>query len=291
VADEHEKHGDSHGGGGGGGHGGGGHRGGSHGGGSHEEHEGAPEWLISFADNVALMMGFFVVLLAMNMKPASTGASTSGETADSSANAASPEMLDFAIGIREAFNNPVTSKNPNDAMLYRRILDKEAEASARKPGKKGREEDVESIRPNRYMGLGGTIYFARDSASIIDDENQAALERLLGQRRGSRNIVLIRGHASAAEAFGLPDRGMRLSQDRAYTIAQKLVASGIGWNQIQIVGCADNDRLTPRAFDETGQNTNQRVEIIESDKPLADYESEPITRPGESPAGSGAPQH
>lgn len=34
----------------------GGHGGHGHGGG-HEEHAGAPEWLISFADNVALLMG------------------------------------------------------------------------------------------------------------------------------------------------------------------------------------------------------------------------------------------
>ncbi|MCL4212087.1 MAG: hypothetical protein KJZ68_15650, partial [Phycisphaerales bacterium] len=41
-----------------------------HGGGGHEEgHEGAPEWLISFADMVMLMMGFFVILFALNVNP------------------------------------------------------------------------------------------------------------------------------------------------------------------------------------------------------------------------------
>lgn len=69
MADEHDSHGEE-----GGSHGGGGHGGGApHGGGAHEEHEGAPEWLISFADNVALMMGFFVILLAMNMGPKGGG--------------------------------------------------------------------------------------------------------------------------------------------------------------------------------------------------------------------------
>ena len=39
------------------------------GGGHDEEHEGAPEWLISFADMVMLIMGFFVILFALNMSP------------------------------------------------------------------------------------------------------------------------------------------------------------------------------------------------------------------------------
>src|SRR5436189_972373 len=115
---DHEKHDEGHGEGGhGGGHGG--H--GAHGGGGHEEgHEGAPEWLISFADNVALMMGFFVILLAMNMaKPTLGGIGGAAKnTTDSS-----PEMEDFAIEVRKAFNTPVdiNSTNPNEAALVKRL--------------------------------------------------------------------------------------------------------------------------------------------------------------------------
>ena len=40
-----------------------------HGGDHDEEHDGAPEWLISFADMVMLIMGFFVILYALNATP------------------------------------------------------------------------------------------------------------------------------------------------------------------------------------------------------------------------------
>src|ERR1700761_6397949 len=83
MAEDHGH--DEHGGGGGGDdHGKGEHKahkshGGGHGGGGHEEHAGAPEWLISFADNVALLMGFFVILLAMNMGPKNKASGAEGE--------------------------------------------------------------------------------------------------------------------------------------------------------------------------------------------------------------------
>ena len=50
MSDEHDKHSGGH----VGGHGGGGH--------DEEEEAGAPEWLISFADMVMLLMGFFVMI-------------------------------------------------------------------------------------------------------------------------------------------------------------------------------------------------------------------------------------
>ena len=100
MADEHsEQHGE---------HGGheehrahsGGH---AHGGGHEEGHEGAPEWLISFADNVALMMGFFVILLAMNMK-SPVASHTGVGSPDKDGGVPESQMLDFVIAMRDALD-------------------------------------------------------------------------------------------------------------------------------------------------------------------------------------------
>src|SRR5262245_29481834 len=127
---EHSEHGKS-----GGGHGGGGHRHHHGGGGGHGdgEHEGAPEWLISFADNVMLMMGLFVIMLAMNMAKVTTGG-IGGE--DEMGGAPSAEMADMILSIRQAFNNPVNinSTDPRDAALVKRLIERANRGKATEEG-------------------------------------------------------------------------------------------------------------------------------------------------------------
>ncbi len=268
MAEEHHDEHKSHGGGHGGGHGG-------HGGGGHAEgeHEGAPEWLISFADNVALMMGFFVIMLAMAMNKVSESSGSSGENADNSGQPSS-SMMDMAIGLREAFNNPVSAENPADAALWKRIQQKQAESEARAKSQKGNDRDVRSIRKSDYYGMGGVVSFATGSAEI-DPESRAAILDILKNRKGLRNIVEILGHTSAAEAFELPDRGMQLSLQRASAVAAVLVENGINWNQITLIGKADTDRVEVRTYNQGGHRANQRVEIIETPRSMQGEESEP----------------
>ncbi len=262
MSDEHKHESGGHGGGGGGGHG---H--GPHGGGGHEEHEGAPEWLISFADNVALMMGFFVVLLAMNMKPeASSGAAAKGDDAADGAQQ-NAEMLDWAIGIREAFNNPIDFDDPRDALLAKRLLERQASGETSAVGTRGSEHTVRSIRPTEHTGLAGVVHFETGSDELTEDA-RASIGATLRRERGHRVFIEVRGHVSAAESFGRDDRGMELAYRRARVVADALVADGIAWERMRLVACADNDRVAQKVYDHVGHAANQRVEVIATDEPL-----------------------
>jgi flagellar motor protein MotB len=278
MSDEHGK---KHGSGGhGGGHGG--SHGGPHGGGAHEEHEGAPEWLISFADNVALMMGFFVVLLAMNMKPApppAAAASTPGDdqTDSEQVQSGSPEMLDWAISLREAFNNPVRGNDPRDAILYQRLQQRRAQAELKKDHNEGADRAFRTLRKSDYFGLGGTLEFAFNSDEL-DTAARALLENILVNRRGLQNVIEVRGHASAAEAHSLPDRGMDLSYRRAKAVADELARQGIEWKRIRITAAGDADRVIQKTYDNAGHKSNQRVEIIDTERSA--------TEPGSTPPAS-----
>lgn len=240
-------------------------KGNAHGGGAHEEHEGAPEWLISFADNVTLMMGFFVLLLAMNLKPDSGGSGGSAE--GSPPQDMQARTLDWAIGIREAFNNPVDpgSLNPNDLPLVRRLIEREGKSAAIKDGVPGREHDVKTIRKGQFSVEGGSVPFATGSDQL-DDAARDALTRLARQFRGYNLRIEIHGHTSAAESVDQPDRGLRLSFNRAMNVANALAEGGTPWTFMRIIASGDGERAAPVAYDTWHHQINQRVEIVVTDE-------------------------
>ncbi len=258
--DKHEDHG------GGGGHGGGGHGGGGHGGGgghAEGEHEGAPEWLISFADNVALLMGFFVILLAMNMAPKSdgpAGGTGQGGTPDS-------RMIDFVIGIREAFNTPfnINSKASADQPFIKRIQEKKGGMGASE-GPSGRFAETTSTGRGQRRNVAASIAFDDGSASLRPGA-KITLGDVARHLRDQGWIVDVRGHVSPFEARNF-EQAMTLSKDRATVVANALIEAGVKAANLRLVLCADHDRMVPRAFDAEASRTNQRVEIVVTNEPV-----------------------
>jgi flagellar motor protein MotB len=236
---------------------------GQHGHGSEEPHEGAPEWLISFADNVLLQMGFFVILLAMNMAvPRSGGAAGDGD----GGKAREEAMLDFAIAVRQSFNNPVDlgSRRPEDAPLIQRINERKRR-EAGEGGPAGYEQEPQTLRPTGYSSLGGTVLFVDHSPSLGADQQRRAVD-IAKKVAGLRWVVEVRGHVSAAESFREGSRGFKLSHERAMAVATVLAESGVDWRQIRIVACGDTDPVHIRAYEPGEQRSNQRVDIVVTDQ-------------------------
>jgi len=284
MAEEHkEEHGGGEAGHGGGGHGGGGHGGGGHGGGGHEEHEGAPEWLISFADNVALMMGFFVILLAMNMqKPAAGGV---GGEAKFPADTPSPQMDDFAIEMRAAFNHPVdiNSSDPHEQELVKRLKERSKEGGhTNQPGVDGQKHDVQAPRTSDWVKPTAVASFI-DQDAQLSDEGKRSMAQAAEQLRGQHWIVEVRGHVSATEARAGKEQAMQLGFERAKAAARELIANGMIWEQIRVVSCADNERAVQRADSPEGHRNNQRVEIVQTQEPVP---GDPYNQSG---SGAGTP--
>ncbi len=241
------------------------HGGGGHGGHKkkhhhhkHEEHEHEEGWIVSFADNVLLQMGFFVILLAMNMGPkgASAAASSDGDTP-------SDRMLDLAIAVREAFHNPVRvdSTDPNDAPLIRRLRDRQTQGDTSNPGADGEQRKVETVRPSDWVGKDGFVEFS-DASSEISDKARTTIKQISEQIVGTKWMVEIRGHVSKLEGFRDVAKSRELSYQRAFAVAQELVGVGVKWEQIAIVAMGDAAPVQPRARSTNDHAANQRVEMI-----------------------------
>jgi outer membrane protein OmpA-like peptidoglycan-associated protein len=258
MPDKHDEHGSK------------GHRkkgGHGHGPGGHEEHEeGVPEWVVSFADNALLQMGFFVILLAMNLKEPTTGGV--GGKDDFGNQPQSEAMLDFMISIREAFNNPVNpnSNDPRESALVRRVMQRK-EGTAKQEGPPGDKPDVQAVRPTDYHRIGGLINF-EENDDAVDAAGLRTAAELARQLKGRRTVVEIRGHTSTAEAADPQDKGMRLSYSRAMAVAQVLRTGGLEWEQLRIVACGAGNRATPIARSVAEARQNQRVEIVVTDEQL-----------------------
>ena len=282
--------GDAHGGGDGNGHGGKKkhkkHHGGGHGGGHEECHEGAPEWLISFADMVMLMMGFFVIMFAMNIQPKGGNAGGGGEQSDGVA--AQPDMIDFAIAVRKAFHNDVdvTSDDPRDTMLIQRILASQhgGAGESKDEGTKGKDKNVQSVRTSDYFGRGTSVLFAPRTAAVSEAASKTLAE-VSKQLRGQSTVIEVRGHVGASEAYGDPEAAMTLASDRALAAARRLAAGGIDWWRIRIVGAGSGERVEPFPQDAAADAKNSRVEVRVLDEVAAPRE--PAKRPVDGVAGTG----
>lgn len=271
-------------GGGGESHGGGGH-GGGHGGGGHAEgeHEGAPEWLISFADNVALLMGFFVILLAMNMAKITQGG-IGGQ--DKMGGNDTDAMMEFVISVREAFNNPIDlqSKSPEDQMVIRYIL-RRGSGPSDSNQVPGQYESVQSLTGGNVVNTTALIKFDDQSATLSSD-GRATLAEVAARMKDQRWVIEIRGHVGPFEAMRNPIRARELSYQRAMAVAGALVESGVRWETLRVVACGDAQRVVPRTFDREEDRQNQRVEVIVT----ADTAPEdPYARPADADAKPEAP--
>lgn len=247
------------------GRGGGGH-GSGHGGAAHEESEGGcPEWMVSFADNTALMMGLFVILLAMNMGPKATsvmGGEPSEKATNAATAAANNDMLDFVIGLRESFHNPVdiNSGNPRDAGLRKRMTDRAGEENnAVSPSDNDKKGGA--VRPTDYNDVGASVSFD-DGSTLMTGVARNTIVDVAKKLADSRYVIEVRGHSSPFETFMNVEKGLALSYERALVVSREMATQGVKWSQIRVVACGDNERIVGRTFDRTKDSANQRVEVI-----------------------------
>jgi chemotaxis protein MotB len=197
--------------------------------------EGAPGWLVSFADMTTLLLCFFIFLLVT-------------AKVDVDKLHAARGFMAYKMGILPE-NQATSKKNKTDP---------------EDEGKKGEENTTTSIEDGKKLIIGGKQMFKKGSA--VPDPNGGFEKELLGFARdikGYNNVVEVRGHTGRAELDEdtMFEDNMALSIARARAISNYLVKSGrIREWRIRIVGCGANEPLES-SFWIAKEEKNRRVEI------------------------------
>jgi outer membrane protein OmpA-like peptidoglycan-associated protein len=208
-------------------------------------------------------MGFFVILLAMNMGPKAVP--VQGGVKGDQDSGLDPTM-EAILSIRENFHNPPSEDNPADAELirYKKWRDGEADQE----GIHGRNESVQAIKPTDFKNITASIPFD-DRSVLLSTNGRKTLAEVAGKLRDQRWIIELRGHVSPFESMRDNTRAMDMSHDRAKAVAQALVEAGLKWENLRLVACGSNERVTVRTYDPQADRTNQRVEIVVTNETVA----------------------
>jgi outer membrane protein OmpA-like peptidoglycan-associated protein len=91
----------------------------------------------------------------------------------------------------------------------------------------------------------------------------AALDSIVTEIRGHRNIVLVKGHASLDD---LPETAtaqqkMDLSLRRAQAVSDYLTSRGVEPEILRVQGCSTFEPVVQRAYTPESQAVNRRVDV------------------------------
>ncbi len=197
----------------------------------------------------------------MNMGPKGGG---EDQTEDAGGGGASTQldMVDFVLGMREAFNNTISesSTRAEEASFFRRMRERK-DGEGRPESQAGKDPEGGAIRPSNYRNVVCNVEFV-DRSALLASTDRVALRDAAEHICGQRLIIDVRGHVSPYESMRNQHVAMQLSYERAMADANVLVESGIPWDHLRVVAVGDHDRLVPRANNRSQDRTNQRAEIV-----------------------------
>lgn len=240
--------------------------------------EGAPIWIISFADMMSLLMAFMVAMLAMSELKKDNKVKEVVHSFQ--------EALGFeGGGLLPEGESPAAINLESEMMRIKKIMKSQRithEGFSRDTGIEGQYPSVTTIREGLQIAIGGQVSFEPGKAVLLQKarEQLAVFADLI---RGMNNKVRIRGHAvrKLPEQYRPYGSLYELSFVRALAVKDFMVQSGIQETRISVEACADNEPLNAQAYDEAARAQNRRVEIIVMETLVEDYQGVPSNTRGD----------
>ncbi len=232
----------------------------------HECPEGAPAWVMTFADLVTLLMVFFILLFAMG----SIEEEKWKQIKSSMRDALGQEMIPEA-GIREGLDvikdktlveTTIHAVDEVGAMVAKEVeeIASEVEEFVFK-NKLAGQVDVSSDERGAIITISDVVLFPAGKARMTYAGNEI-IKQVFGLLKQFSYQVKIEGHTdnSPIKTDRFPSN-WELSASRAAEVARELVTAGFPPTQLSIEGFAQYRPKVPNDSQQ-GRATNRRIEIV-----------------------------
>ncbi len=229
-----------------------------------EEHasEGAPEWMVSYADMITILMSFFVVMFSM-------AGQKDGKKEE-------PVMQSLRRQFGRFVGMPASQLVPRDSTLSDKSMTVKLlpQKESKNRGLIGDHPRVTTIRPGDQATVGGVIYFATGETELNDEQKQQ-LQTAAKELGGKPQKIEIRGHTynRAQAANGKPQDNWNLAYERCHKTMQYLVAQGLDPRRIRIGVAAQFEPLYV-GHDPSLLEKNNRVEVFMLNEYMEDVRGE-----------------
>ena len=204
---------------------------------------GAPLWMCTFGDLMALLLCFFIMLFAISVIQEIKWE-------------ALLETLERRMGY--SGRSPRESRDHLPAASLSSTPEESRRLGAQlgmqeTPGPGGEFPSVQPIAPDGTVVRGGLIRFELGHAELTDQAKQD-LEALLAQLQASRYKIMVKGHAAPTEAdIGHYRRDFYLAYRRAVNVKEYLVSLGLAEEFFQ-VSMSDSTTIPRREILPEGTN-------------------------------------
>jgi chemotaxis protein MotB len=212
--------------------------------------EGAPEWMVSYADMITILMSFFVVMFSM-------AGSKNPKKED-------PVMMSLRRQFGRFVGVPATTFLPNPSSLPQKNGQKPTAAvhDSKTAGLVGDHKHVATVRAGDQHALGGVLFFKGQAVELSADQHRE-LQEIGRQLAGKPQKIEVRGHTGnrAVQPDGLVGDNWDLAYQRCHAAAAYLVSLGISPARIRFGVSAQYDPAYT-GLDPVEIQKNNRVEIF-----------------------------